>query len=125
MADKVVNVKMSEECHSILKSYAAFVGRTMSEVLYDFAKQELHQEALYCRAVHSQITAKHRDLDKRVLKPCWGFKCYSCVHEAKCRVGQYDGYFQLKPEYSGLLREGAEWVADLDGTEWPLGRLFK
>ena len=116
MTEKVVNVKMSDDCHTILKAYAAFVGKTMSEILYDFARQELHQDALYCRQTYSHITSKGKKLDVRVHKPCWGFKCNVCVHEEKCRAGEYEDYFVLKGEFKILLREGKEWVADLDGT---------
>ena len=118
MGDKVVNVRMSEECHAILKAYSAFAGRTMSEVLYDCCRQELHQEALKCRIISTLMKSKSQPLDKRTHKPCWGTKCYWCKHEVECKTGTTDLLFIMREELKPLLNPGYEWIGDLDGSSF-------
>ena len=84
---KKVQVQMSDECHSVLKAYAAFYGRTMSEILYMFALQEIHQQSLHCSFVQQLLDAQGIRPDKRVHKPCWGYRCLSCVHAKPCQAG--------------------------------------
>ena len=103
--EKVVNVRMAEDCHQILKAYCAFVGKTMSEVMYDWARQELHQQSLYFIPFQSMLDAYRKERDSRTLKPCWGFRCNICNHETKCRVGLEDELFIIKPQFREFVKE--------------------
>ena len=102
MAKKVL-VTMSDECHSVLKQYAAFVGKTMSEVMYDFARQEIHNHQMLCKRVTA--IRNNQDVDKRTQKACWGFRCYRCKHADRCRVGMHEGLFELDPMYKSSIKD--------------------
>ena len=78
---------MSDECHAVLKAYAAFFKLTMGEVLFMFARQEIQQHAQNCTFVEGLLTGQGITLDKRVSKACWGHSCLICNHTAKCQAG--------------------------------------
>ena len=84
---KKVQVQMSDECHAVLKAYAAFYGKTMSEILYMFTRQEIQQQALHSSFVGKLLDAQGIRPDKRAHKPCWGHRCLSCVHAKPCQAG--------------------------------------
>ena len=52
-ADKVVNVRMSESEHTLLKTYCASLNRSMQDVLRDFALMEIQKQHNFCRIVRS------------------------------------------------------------------------
>ena len=109
---KKVQVQMSDECHSILKSYAAFFGLTMSEVLYQFTRQEVQQHAVHCKYVSQLIESHDVPIDKRVDKPCWGFSCLVCAHSAKCITGLTNKHFAPAEKIKKYLKEDS-WAWDL------------
>ena len=84
---------MSDECHTFFKQYSAMVGKSMSELMYEFTRQEIHQSALRCRSTYNLLQANKIKLDKRVNKKCWSAACSWCEKEKPCRVGVYDGDF--------------------------------
>tara|TARA_B100001778_G_scaffold138679_1_gene113969 strand:- start:888 stop:1229 length:342 start_codon:yes stop_codon:yes gene_type:complete len=84
---KKVQVQMSDECHAVLKSYAAFYGKTMSEILYMFTRQEIQQQSLHCKFVQQLLDAQGIRPDKRAHKPCWGHQCLNCKHANPCLAG--------------------------------------
>tara|TARA_Y100000401_G_scaffold72030_1_gene58082 strand:- start:196 stop:537 length:342 start_codon:yes stop_codon:yes gene_type:complete len=84
---KKVQVQMSDECHAVLKAYAGFYGKTMSEILYMFARQEIQQQSLHCLFVQQLLDAQGIRPDKRAHKSCWGHSCLSCVHAKPCQAG--------------------------------------
>ena len=92
MAKKIL-VAMSDECHRFFKQYSALVSKSMSEIMYDFTRQELHQASLRCEATENLLKANDIKLDKRINKPCWSASCFYCEKEKPCRVGIYDGHF--------------------------------
>ena len=55
-ADKVVNVRMSESEHTLLKPYYASLNRSMQDVLLDFALMQIHKQRFCCRLVRSLKT---------------------------------------------------------------------
>lgn len=112
MADKYVNVRMSEECHALLKEYAAFYEVPMGQVLYDFTRKELHNSALVCKKVESILVDREKPLDKRANKPCWGHGCYCCAKRVACQTGQYDGLIEVSPEYVKFAKD----VKSFNGT---------
>ena len=52
-ADKVVNVRMSESEHTLLKAYCASLNRSMQDVLRDFALMQIQKQRFCCRLVRS------------------------------------------------------------------------
>ena len=98
---------MSDECHAVLKSYAAFYGKTMSEVLYMFARQEIQQQSLHCKFVQQLLDAQGIRPDKRVNKPCWGHQCLSCEHTNLCQAGLTDKTFIPDQSVKKHLKESS------------------
>ena len=104
---KKVQVQMSDECHAVLKSYAAFYGKTMSEILYMFARQEIQQQSLHCKFVQQLLDAQGIRPDKRVHKPCWGHQCLSCAHANRCLAGLTDKTFIPTQSVKKHLKESS------------------
>ena len=69
------------------------IGKSMSELMYEFTRQEIHQMSLKCKSTYNLLKANKIKIDKRVEKPCWSAACSWCEKEKPCRVGVYDGYF--------------------------------
>tara|TARA_B100001778_G_C18337704_1_gene515994 strand:- start:198 stop:533 length:336 start_codon:yes stop_codon:yes gene_type:complete len=90
---KKVLVSMSDECHTLFKQYAAMLGKSMSELMYEFTRQEIHQSASTCQATQNLLKANKIKYDKRTNKKCWSAACFVCVKEKPCRVGVYHGSF--------------------------------
>ena len=51
--DKVVNVRMTEAEHTLLKAYCASLNRSMQDVVSDFALMEVQKQHSFCRIVRS------------------------------------------------------------------------
>ena len=66
----------------------------MSELMYDFTRQEIHQSSIICEATDNLLKANNIKLDKRTEKSCWGASCFYCEKEKACRVGMYGGEFE-------------------------------
>lgn len=49
--DKVVNVRLTEAEHTLLKAYCASLNRSMQDVLRDFALMEIQKQHSFCRIV--------------------------------------------------------------------------
>ena len=71
-ADKVVNVRMSESEHTLLKAYCASLNRSMQDVLRDFALMEIQKHHNFCRIVRSLMEEHGVDQAPRAKKPCAG-----------------------------------------------------
>ena len=84
---------MSDECHTFFKQYSAMIGKPMSELMYEFTRQEVHQSSLKCKSTSNLLKANKIKLDKRVDKECWSAACNWCEKEKACRVGVYTGNF--------------------------------
>ena len=87
---------MPDECHAILKQYAALLGRSMSDIMYDFAKQEIQQHAKFCPIILAILIQNSYTPDKRKDKPCWGHSCFICKHYHQCLAGLYKETFEPK-----------------------------
>ena len=84
---------MTDECHTFFKQYSAMIGKSMSELMYEFTIQEVHQSSLRCKSTSNLLKANKVKLDKRVNKDCWSAACLWCEKEKACRVGVYEGGF--------------------------------
>ena len=104
MTEKVVSVRMSEDLHSILKAYCSLIGKTIGEVMYDWARQELHQASLCSIPLQSMFDAHQQKLDHRANKACWGYRCNLCEHETPCRCGQTTKTFILKKQLQVFIK---------------------
>ena len=98
--------------------------------MYDFTRQELHQQALCCTAMQTMLDGRKKELDKRTHKPCWGFRCFICNHETACRTGMTEDWFVIKPEHHHLVKESHKHVRDFDGNSidtvaLPLGETIR
>lgn len=93
---------MSDECHTVLKAYAAFYGKTLSEILYMFTRQEIQQQSLQCKFVKQLLDSQNIRQDKRINKSCWGHKCLNCIHSKACQTGVTDKTFE--PSKQALLQ---------------------
>ena len=116
MTDKTVNVRMSGEFHSILKAYCVLVNKTMSEVLYDWARHELHTQSLFCNSMTQLLANNNSKVDPRVNKPCWGFRCNLFVHEKACRVGKEEKLFIIDPKWRHSIKSDAKYINEFDGS---------
>ena len=92
---KRVVVQMSDDCHKVLKAYAAFYDMTMSEVLYGCTRMQLHNQLDTCEFVEDVFKKLSIAQDKRALKPCFSYLCFSCKHATACRAGIYEGVVEL------------------------------
>ena len=92
---KRVVVQMSDEWHKALKQYAAFYGMTMSEVMYNCSCFQFHKQMQNCEFVKGVLATLDIPMDKRALKPCYSFLCFSCKHSVTCQTGLYDGVVEM------------------------------
>jgi len=102
---KRVVVQMSDECHKALKQYAAFYGKTMSEVLYHNTRVGFHKQSLGCHVVQDIFDKLGISLDKRVSKPCFGTLCHSCIHGTACNAGVYKGVVEMEEHLLPLIKK--------------------
>ena len=92
---KKVSLQLSDDMHTALKAYAAFSGKTMGEILNDWIEMNLQSISCNCAITGDIFDRLNIPRDKRVHKECMGYKCYSCEHQHKCRLGMYDGEFEV------------------------------
>ena len=106
---KRILVSMSTECAAVLKQYAALWGVTQSEVLYQSARQFIHSQAAHgCQNVQGILESHNIALDKRAHKSCYGSGCFCCEHIGRCRIGSYDGEWEMALRYRNLLPPNME-----------------
>jgi hypothetical protein len=109
---KKIQVTLSDECHAVLKAYAGFFGKTMSDVMYMFTRQEIQQQARHCKFVQQLLDAQKIIPDKRATKDCWGYRCLVCQNAAKCQAGLTNDTFKPIEEIKDYLKE--------DSPHWSL-----
>lgn len=116
MADKVVNVKLSEAEHALLKAYAASIDRPMQDILRDFAMVQLNKQHFCCRQVRYWFAHFDIPLDPRTNKPCFGYACYYCQHADACEAGETEALYIPKTEIKELVTEDSQYIFDFDGS---------
>ena len=115
-ADKVVNVRMSESEHTLLKAYCASLNRSMQDVLRDFALMEIQKQHNFCRIVRSLMEEHGVDQDPRAKKPCAGYSCYYCRHAEACKGGETDLLFIPRQELREMVTEECSYILNFDGS---------
>lgn len=111
---KKVQVQISDDFHAVLKAYASFFGKTMSEVLYMFARQEIHQQSIHCKFTYQLLEGQSIKLDKRAAKDCWGFRCLVCKHATACQCGMTDEMFIPIDRAKLFIRDDSEFSKFFD-----------
>tara|TARA_B100002051_G_scaffold9796_1_gene8337 strand:- start:245 stop:694 length:450 start_codon:yes stop_codon:yes gene_type:complete len=114
--DKVVNVRMSESEHILLKAYCASLNRSMQDVLRDFAMMEIQKQHNFCRIVRSLMEEHGVGQDPRAKKPCAGYSCYYCRHAKACKEGETDLLFIPRQELREMVTEECTYILDFDGS---------
>ena len=115
-ADKVVNVRMSESEHTLLKAYCASLNRSMQDVLRDFALMQIQKQRFCCRLVRSLMDEHGIEQDPRARKPCFGYACYYCRHAESCMAGETDLLYIPRQEIRELVAEESAYIFDFDGS---------
>ena len=115
-ADKVVNVRMSESEHTLLKAYCASLNRSMQDVLRDFALMEVQKQHNFCRIVRSLMEEHGVDQDPRAKKPCAGYSCYYCRHAEVCKHGETDLLSIPRQELREMVTEECLYILNFDGS---------
>ena len=115
-ADKVVNVRLSESEHTLLKTYCASLNRSMQDVLRDFALMQIQKQHFCCRLVRSLMEEHGIEQDPRVSKPCYGYACYYCRHANACMAGETDLLYVPRQEIRELVAEESAYIFEFDGS---------
>ncbi len=97
---KKLQVQMPDQCHSMLKDYANAFGVTMSEVMYEAMRSYVQKHSLCCGYISSLFQIKGIAKDKRLSKECYGHGCFCCKHQTACRVGAYNGTWEVSDKAS-------------------------
>ena len=114
--DKVVNVRLSESEHTLLKTYCASLNRSMQDVLRDFALMQIQKQHFCCRLVRSLMEEHGIEQDPRVSKPCYGYACYYCSHADSCMAGETDLLYVPRQEIRELVAEESAYIFEFDGS---------
>ena len=93
--EKTVNVKMPKSCHQVVQVLKAQYDIPMGDVMYYPARHEIHKQAVYCRFMRGALNQAGIALDPHAKKDCYGFWCKNCLHEAACKIGRYQGVFEI------------------------------
>lgn len=94
--EKTVNVKMPKSCHQVVQVLKAQYDIPMGDVMYYPARHEIHKQAVYCRFMRGALNQAGIALDPHAKKDCYGFWCKNCIHEAACKIGRYQGVFEIE-----------------------------
>ena len=115
-AYKVVNVRLSESEHTLLKAYCASLNQSMQDVLRDFALMQIQKQYFCCRLVRSLMEEHGIEQDPRVSKPCYGYACYYCSHADPCMAGETDLLYVPRQEIRELVAEESAYIFEFDGS---------
>ena len=102
---KRIVVQLSDSDAQVLKMYAAKWGLTLSQVLEEMSRSHIHGSAAVCSFARDLLSNENVPIDKRAGKDCFGFKCRCCVYALQCRVGMYQGEWEIAERYKHLLIE--------------------
>ena len=115
-AEKVVNVRMTESEHTLLKAYCASLNRSMQDVLRDFALMQIQKQRFCCRLVRALMEEHGIEKDPRVNKPCFGYSCYYCRHAGDCEAGETDLLYIPREQIRELVAEESAYIFEFDGS---------
>jgi hypothetical protein len=110
---KRVVVQLADSDAQVLKLYAAKWGLTLSQVLEEMVRSHIHGSAAVCTFARDLLSNEDVAIDKRAGKDCFGFKCRCCAFTLQCRVGMYQGEWEIADRYKHLLIENEDAPAVL------------
>lgn len=116
MTGKVVNVRLSENEHAVLKAYAASIDLPMQDVMREFVMIHLQQQHFCCRQVRYWFKQHNIPVDPRAVKPCFGYACFYCSHLDACKNGETDKLYIPQEEIRELVTEESQYIFDFDGS---------
>ena len=102
---KRVVLQLSDTDAQVLKLYAAKWGLTLSQALEEMSRSHIHGSAAVCSFARDLLSNEDVAIDKRAGKDCFGFKCRCCAYTLQCRVGMYQGGWEIADRYKHLLIE--------------------
>jgi len=105
---KRVVVTLSDSDAQVLKLYAAKWELTLSQALEEMSRSHIHGSAAICVFARDLLNNENIAIDKRAGKECYGFKCRCCAYTLKCRVGMYQGVWEIADRYKHLLIENED-----------------
>ena len=114
--EKTVNVKMPKSCHQVVQVLKAQYGMPMGDVMYYPARHEIHKQAAFgCKYMLGVLETHGIPLDPNADKDCYGWQCKNCIHQQSCKVGRYEGVWEMDEDAFKMYgsRKGAEAVVDL------------
>ena len=115
-ADKVVNVRLSESEHTLLKAYCASLNRSTQDVLRDFALMEIQKQHNFCRIMRLSMEEHGVGQDPRAKNPCAVYSCYYCRHIEPFKDGETDLLFIPRQELREMVTEECTYILDFDGS---------
>lgn len=96
-----------DEMASLMKRYANYKNNTISNVCIELIKANIHKQAYVCKIIDGILEDLNIPIDKRAHKNCYGYACASCKHIDKCRVGLFDGSYEVTEDCAKNLKPGA------------------
>ena len=105
---KRVVLQLTDSDAQVLKLYAAKWGLTLSQALAEMSRSHIHGSADVCTFARDLLINENVPIDKRAGKDCFGFKCRCCAYTLQCRVGMYQGVWEIADCYKHLLIENED-----------------
>jgi len=96
-----------DEIAVLMKRYADYKNNTISNVCIELIKANIHKQAYVCKVIDGILEDLNIPIDKRAHKNCYGYACASCKHIDKCRVGLFDGSYEVTEDCAKNLKPGA------------------
>ena len=113
-----LQIVFTPEEYAWLKEYSKTTSRSMSELGKDFILLQMHEQACCCTVAEELLKANGQELDPRINKSCWGFKCSYCKHAKACMAGESELTFVPTDLCIQFTQEHLkEHHRSLDGTE--------
>ena len=122
MGDKIVNVKLSDEEHTVLKAFAASMDSPMQDLLREMAMVQIHKQYFCCRNVRYWLYRYNLELDPRHHKACYGYACFYCQHAEACKAGETEKLYIPEEGIREMVTEEAMFIFDFDGTSLGQGQ---
>ena len=114
--EKTINVKMPKSCHQVVQVLKAQYDMPMGDVMYYPARHEIHKQAAFgCKYMLGVLETHGIPLDPNADKDCYGWQCKNCIHHQSCKIGRYDGVWEIDEALFKMYgsRKGAKAIIEL------------
>ena len=102
---KRVAVQMTDEMHQVLKAFAAFHNRSMSDVLEEIMENTFNAQRHQCLLVERLFDSLRIEPDKRAQKICFSPSCIRCKNRIICSTGEFEGCLEVEDRLKHLLTD--------------------